>query len=141
LEHSRIYCFGEGESQQIYISSADMMTRNLDHRVEVGAHIFDPEIKREISEFLDILFKDNCKAREILPDGTYRMFKTAKDEPRFCAHEYLEMHPMQRVPEPKSEPAAAPANKHERQAAKAGAQNKKARGLFKRLGKLFKRKK
>lgn len=45
LEHSRIYCFGSGKNEKMYISSADFMTRNTERRVEVAAPVYDPDIK------------------------------------------------------------------------------------------------
>jgi polyphosphate kinase len=63
LEHSRIYIFGNGGQTEVYISSADFMTRNLDGRVEVTCPIYDQEIKNELIENFDIGWKGNVKAR------------------------------------------------------------------------------
>ncbi len=63
LEHSRIYIFGNGGQTEVYISSADFMTRNLDGRVEVTCPIYDQEIKNELIENFDIAWKGNVKAR------------------------------------------------------------------------------
>ena len=71
LEHARVYCFGSGESQQVYISSADLMTRNLVHRVEIGLHIMDSQVKKSILLYMEKLFADNVKARELQSDGSY----------------------------------------------------------------------
>jgi polyphosphate kinase len=71
LEHSRIYCFGEGEDAAIYISSADLMTRNTADRVEVACPVIDGAIRARIREMLDIMLRDNVKAWEHLPDGRY----------------------------------------------------------------------
>jgi polyphosphate kinase len=71
LEHSRIYSFGYGDSQKIFISSADLMTRNLNRRVEVACPIYDPEIKNEINKMLDIMLYDNVKARVIDSKGSF----------------------------------------------------------------------
>src|SRR5665647_1570651 len=68
LEHSRIYYFYAGGKENIYISSADLMTRNLDRRVEVTVPIYDPELKNELLGFLDLQWKDNTSAR-ILDNG------------------------------------------------------------------------
>jgi len=68
LEHSRIYYFYAGGKENIYISSADLMTRNLDRRVEVTVPIYDPELKKELLGFLDLQWKDNTSAR-ILDNG------------------------------------------------------------------------
>jgi polyphosphate kinase len=63
LEHSRIFVFCNNNDELYYISSADWMTRNLDHRVEVTCPIFDDKIKKEIRKLLEIQFSDNVKAR------------------------------------------------------------------------------
>lgn len=71
LEHPRIYLFGEGEREEIYIGSADWMTRNLLYRVEVAVRILDPKIRQMILDILDIMARDNILAREMGQDGTY----------------------------------------------------------------------
>lgn len=71
LEHHRIYMFGEGDEKKIYISSADLMTRNLTRRVEIACPILDTQLKRKIESMIEIILKDNVKARELLSDGTY----------------------------------------------------------------------
>ena len=76
LEHSRVYCFGEGEEQKMYISSADLMTRNVNKRVEIAAPVLDREIAERISEILQTLLSDNVKARRLCPDGKYRKVET-----------------------------------------------------------------
>ena len=63
LEHSRYFIFCNGGDDQIYISSADLMTRNLDHRIEVTCPVFDKNIKCEIRKIFDIQWDDNVKAR------------------------------------------------------------------------------
>lgn len=63
LEHSRYLIFANGGQEQIYISSADIMPRNLDHRIEVTCPIFDKTIKSEIMEIFNIQWNDNVKAR------------------------------------------------------------------------------
>ena len=65
LEHSRIFVFCNNNQELFYISSADWMTRNLDHRVEVACPIYDEEIKKEIRKTLEIQMSDNVKARII----------------------------------------------------------------------------
>ena len=79
LEHPRIFSFGTGEDQKIYIGSADMMTRNTEKRVEVAAPILDPDIKRQINHYLKVMLSDNVKARALQSDGTYR--KKEQKEP------------------------------------------------------------
>lgn len=63
LEHSRVYIFGNNEDPEVYISSADFMTRNLDGRVEVTCPIYDPNVKKELIDTFDIGWKGNVKAR------------------------------------------------------------------------------
>ncbi len=70
LEHSRIYIFGK-EDPEVYISSADFMTRNTTRRVEVAAPVFDPDIRARVLRIFATLMKDNVKARVQLADGTY----------------------------------------------------------------------
>jgi polyphosphate kinase len=71
LEHSRIYCFGEGPDAAVYIASADLMTRNTADRVEVACPVFDGAIRARILDMLDVMLRDNTKAWEQLPDGRY----------------------------------------------------------------------
>lgn len=68
LEHSRIYIFG---GEEVYISSADFMTRNTVRRVEVAVPILDSDIKRRIINMFDVYMSDNVKARIMQPDGSY----------------------------------------------------------------------
>ena len=71
LEHSRIYCFGEGESEKMYISSADFMTRNTQRRVETACPIYDAAVREKLHRIMDACLSDNVKARELRPDGSY----------------------------------------------------------------------
>ena len=71
LEHPRIFSFGTGDSQKIYIGSADMMTRNTEKRVEVACPILDVDIKKQINHYLKVMLSDNIKGRVLLKDGTY----------------------------------------------------------------------
>lgn len=72
LEHPRIFSFGTGTDQKIYIGSADMMTRNTEKRVEVAAPVLDPYVKRQVNGYLEVMLADNVKARVLQKDGTYR---------------------------------------------------------------------
>ncbi|MBB1292700.1 MAG: polyphosphate kinase [Pseudoalteromonas rhizosphaerae] len=65
LEHPRVMIFGNNGDEKVYISSADWMTRNLDHRVEVGVPIYDEKLKQLIVDVLELQFKDRTKARII----------------------------------------------------------------------------
>lgn len=71
LEHARIFSFGTGASQKIYIGSADMMTRNTEKRVEVACPILDDNIRRQINHYLKVMLSDNVKARVLQSDGSY----------------------------------------------------------------------
>jgi polyphosphate kinase len=83
LEHSRVFYFGNGGDPQVYIGSADWMDRNLSRRVEVVFPIEQPDLKqRLIEEILAISLADNVKARELLPDGTYRRVEPLPGQPR-----------------------------------------------------------
>lgn len=70
LEHHRIYSFGVNH-EDVYISSADLMTRNLVNRVEIACPVQDPEIKKRVSHILDLCLEDTAKSRELQSDGSY----------------------------------------------------------------------
>lgn len=72
LEHSRIYCFGEDDDRVMFISSADLMTRNTDKRVEIATPVLDKSIEKRLLGMLDVMLADNVKARELCSDGKYR---------------------------------------------------------------------
>ena len=73
LEHPRIFLFGTGADQKIYIGSADMMTRNTEKRVEVACPVYDETIRKQPTHMLKIMLADNVKARELKSDGKYYM--------------------------------------------------------------------
>ncbi len=75
LEHSRIYCFGRDENALLYIASADFMTRNTERRVEVACPVLDGRTRARVFHIIRLLQKDNVKARELGPDGTWRRKK------------------------------------------------------------------
>ena len=81
LEHSRIYCFGEGEDMTIYIASGDFLTRNTERRVEVGVRVDDREIAKKLRGILDLQLRDTVNAREMQPDGTYVKVRPAEGQP------------------------------------------------------------
>lgn len=72
LEHARIFCFGKGENAKLFISSADLMTRNLNCRVETACPIHDKELCKQLQWILSCQLRDNVKARKMMPDGLYR---------------------------------------------------------------------
>lgn len=78
LEHARVWIFGNNGDENVFLSSADLMARNLDHRVEVGFPILDPLVKSEIRDIIDIQLRDNTKAREInqLNNNRYKRNRT-----------------------------------------------------------------
>ena len=78
LEHPRIFSFGTGKEQKIYIGSADMMTRNTEKRVEVACPVLDERIRQQINHDLKVMLSDNVKARVMQKDGTY-MKRKMKD--------------------------------------------------------------
>lgn len=71
LEHSRIYVFGKGSTEKMYIASADFMTRNTRRRVEVGCPILDPDVRAKIWEVIHLQWSDNTKAMKLLPECKY----------------------------------------------------------------------
>lgn len=76
LEHSRVYSFGKGEDRVMYISSADLMTRNTDKRVEIATPVLDKRIAERIDAILRTMLADNVKARKLCSDGEYRRVET-----------------------------------------------------------------
>ncbi len=84
LEHSRIYIFGNGGDPEVYISSADFMTRNLDGRVEVTCPVYDPLIKDELIGSFDVGWKGNVKAR-LHSEKQDNRYRTRGNSPIFRA--------------------------------------------------------
>ena len=75
LEHSRIYIFGKGEREEMFIGSADFMTRNTVRRVEVATPLYDKDIRDRVRGFFQLQMSDNVKARELKKDGNYTYVK------------------------------------------------------------------
>lgn len=72
LEHPRIFIFGRGSSEKIYIGSADMMTRNTEKRVEVACPVYDPEVRERLNHMIHVMLEDNVKARALDSSGNYQ---------------------------------------------------------------------
>ena len=92
LEHSRVYLFADAGKELMFLTSSDLMTRNLDHRVEVGFPIFDKELKQEIRDMINIQLHDNTKSREINSLNNNRYHKTddkIKVRSQFDIYTYL----------------------------------------------------
>ena len=75
LEHARVFIFGNQGKEEMYLSSADLMTRNFEHRVEVGFPILDKDIRQEIRDIIDFQLQDNVKARDITKTNNNRYHK------------------------------------------------------------------
>lgn len=87
LEHSRIYCFVSGNNINIYISSADLMTRNVERRIEVACPVLDDDLKNKILNILRIQLHDNVKAWQMDSAGKY--IRSELGEYSFDCQEYL----------------------------------------------------
>lgn len=93
LEHSRLYYFLNGGKDEIYLGSADLMQRNLDHRVEVVFPLEKPEQVRYLrDEVLEKYLHDNLRARVMQPDGSYKRFKVSTPQERIDIQEWLMLH-------------------------------------------------
>ena len=87
LEHSRIYRFGTGEAEKIYIASADFMTRNTIRRVEVAVPLWDEKIKQRVHDMFDTMMKDNEKGKMLNAEGAYLDRIVVQDEERINSQE------------------------------------------------------
>ena len=106
LEHSRIYVFGRGDEEKIYISSADLMTRNTERRVEIACPIDDPAVRTRLHDILYAMQHDTVKARVLQPDGTYCK-KPAVQDP-ICAQDLLMQQAIENARKQAAQPAPHP---------------------------------
>lgn len=88
LEHARVYAFGV-DSDMIYLSSADMMTRNTEHRVEIAFPVLDPTCRALVHEYMGMQLRDNVKTRSLTSDGTWVPVERAEGEKPFNSQEAL----------------------------------------------------
>ena len=148
LEHSRIYCFGDGEDMHIYIASGDFLTRNTERRVEVGVRVDDPRIASQLRGILDLQLRDTVNARIMQPNGNYVRIKPAPGQPPvdsqmamygFFQHGFE--HPSEPAPTTRPQPAVgstparrpAPAVTKPRTQPKPRTDSARFRGLFEGL--------
>ena len=106
LEHSRIYVFGRGDKEKMYISSADLMTRNTERRVEIACPIDDPAVRTRLHDILYAMQHDTVKARVLQPDGTYCK-KPAVQDP-ICAQDLLMQQAIENARKQAAQPAPHP---------------------------------
>ena len=106
LEHSRIYVFGRGDEEKMYISSADLMTRNTERRVEIACPIDDPAVRTRLHDILYAMQHDTVKARVLQPDGTYCK-KPAMQDP-ICAQDLLMQQAIENARKQAAQPAPHP---------------------------------
>lgn len=106
LEHSRIYVFGRGDEEKMYTSSADLMTRNTERRVEIACPIDDPAVRTRLHDILYAMQHDTVKARVLQPDGTYCK-KPAVQDP-ICAQDLLMQQAIENARKQAAQPAPHP---------------------------------
>ncbi|HXV59051.1 MAG TPA: polyphosphate kinase 1, partial [Vicinamibacteria bacterium] len=90
LEHSRVFVFANGGNEKIFLSSGDLMIRNLERRVEVTFPVYDPALREEIKEFMEIQFRDNVKAR-ILDQELSNKYRPRQGEAIRCQTAFYEL--------------------------------------------------
>lgn len=90
LEHSRIFIFGSGEEQRIFIGSADFLTRNTERRIEVTAEIYDSQLKAAFSRVEELLMADTFNSHTELPDGSYSVPEHLPGEDRNSQQELFD---------------------------------------------------
>jgi len=88
LEHSRFYVFEAGDAAATFMGSADLMTRNLDHRIEIAVPVEDARVQAQLAAAFDVLLEDNT-AWTLLPDGSWKRLKPRKDQGAKSSHDAL----------------------------------------------------
>jgi polyphosphate kinase len=102
LEHSRIYVFGRGEEQRVWIGCGDLLNRNTQRRVEAFAEVRDPELRRQVLEIMEAIRQDDVKGWDMQSDGTYRKSPEPRGEDsqerlyRFFTAQRIEPMPVKR---------------------------------------------
>jgi len=89
LEHARVFVFGEGKGREVYISSADWMVRNLDHRVEVATPIYDKAIQQELVDILNIQLAENVKGRILDNEQSNNYVQRKEGDPEVRSQENI----------------------------------------------------
>ena len=92
LEHARVWVFHNKGKEKVYISSADWMLRNIEHRIEVTCPIWNEEIKKELKDILHIQLQDNVKARKLDNELTNEYVRTTKKKVRSQLETYNYLH-------------------------------------------------
>jgi polyphosphate kinase len=89
LEHARIFHYRNGGDEEVYLSSADWMPRNLDRRIELLFPLQSPDCRGKVLQALEAMFQDNTKARRLGADGSYKRRRPAKGDEPFRAQTHL----------------------------------------------------
>jgi polyphosphate kinase len=92
LEHSRIYTFMRGDETRVYIGSADLMPRNLDHRVELVVPVEEPSLRNEVVDIVERSLADNTNCWTLDSDGRWERVSPGDEPPRNVVSELMEMH-------------------------------------------------
>jgi len=93
LEHSRVFYFANGGNDEVYIGSADWMARNLKYRIEVVAPVSDPSLQHYLKNVLLAAYlRDNVKARQLQPDGSYAKIELEPGEKPFDSQQFFMNH-------------------------------------------------
>jgi polyphosphate kinase len=96
LEHSRLFVFQRGHESRYFLGSADLLPRNLDHRIEVVTPVEARPLRKELDVVLDALLADTAQAWSLRPDGSWRRIHPPKGEERWSAQDKLMKRARQR---------------------------------------------